>query len=245
MPVFFVERGAAQNGKVTITGQLARHLSGSLRLRSGEMIWLGEAGGPRYHVRITTADRNRLTAEIVSESLPPAVTAPRITLGLALIKSTPMDWAVQKATELGVAHMVPLITARSVVRPRPEGTNHQTSRWQSIALEAAQQSMGWEIPVVTAPASFDAWCATADRGECRLILWEDSSAKPLRHRLRGQPRPASVTVVIGPEGGFETREIALAVRNGFEAVSLGPRILRTETAVAAALAIVQYEWGDR
>ena len=244
MPVFFVEPGAIQRGTVSITGPLARHLSGSLRVRPGDMIWLGEAGGLRYHARITTADRDRLAAEVVAESPPPSTKVPRITLGLALVKNTHMDWAVQKATELGVARLVPLITARSVVRPRSGSTDHQTGRWQSIALEAAQQSMRWDIPVVAAPESFDAWCADADRKACRLLFWEDPCGAALRDRLRGRPQPDTIILAIGPEGGFEIGEIDLARRNGFEVVSLGPRILRTESAVVAALAVLQYEWGE-
>jgi 16S rRNA (uracil1498-N3)-methyltransferase len=155
-----------------------------------------------------------------------------------------MDWAVQKAAELGVARLVPLITARSIVRPKSGRTDHRSGRWQSIALEAAQQSMRWDVPVVAAPVAFDAWCADAALGACRWLLWEDPRGTPFRDRLRGKPRPDRVTLVIGPEGGFAADEIALAEQWEFEMVSLGSRILRTETAVVAALALVQYEWGD-
>jgi 16S rRNA (uracil1498-N3)-methyltransferase len=244
MPVFFIERNALQGNTVSITGPLARHLSGSLRVRPGEMIWLGETGGPRFHVRVTAAGRARLTALIISEQAPPPVQGPRITLGLALVKAVRMDWAIQKAAELGAARVVPLITTRSVIRSRSDRADHQTGRWQSIALEAAQQSMRWDVPVVTAPAPFASWCADAGRDECRLICWEGHGAKSLRSRLQGRPGPSAVTVAIGPEGGFESSEIDHAARNGFEAVSLGPRILRTDGAVAAVLAVLQYEWGD-
>lgn len=244
MPVFFVEPQAVRGETITIAGPLARHLCGSLRVKPGEMIWLGEDGGPRYHARLTAADRDRLTAHIVSTSSPPQEHSPRITLGLALVKGDRMDWAVQKAAELGVARLVPLITARSIVRPKSGRTDHQSGRWQSIALEAAQQSMRWDVPVVAAPVSFDAWCADVALGACRWLLWEDPRGTPFRDRLRGKPRPDQVTLVIGPEGGFTADEIALAGQRGFEMVSLGSRILRTETAVVAALALVQYEWGD-
>ena len=244
MPVFFVAPQAVRGETITIAGPLARHLCGSLRVKPGEMIWLGEDGGPRYHARLTAADRDRLTARVVSTSSPPQKHPPSIALGLALVKGDRMDWAVQKAAELGVARLVPLITARSIVRPKSGRTDHQSGRWQSIALEAAQQSMRWDVPVVAAPVSFDAWCADAALGACRWLLWEDPRGTPFRDRLRGKPRPDQVTLVIGPEGGFTADEIALAQQRGFEMVSLGSRILRTETAVVAALALVQYEWGD-
>jgi 16S rRNA (uracil1498-N3)-methyltransferase len=244
MPVFFIERRAIHGETVSITGPLARHLKGSLRIRPGETVWLGEAGGPRYHVAVTAADRDQLTGRILSQTSPPPLSGPRVTLGFALIKGEGMEWAIQKATELGVARLVPLITARTVVRPRSGRAGQQTRRWQSIALEAAQQSMRWDMPIVAEPVSFEAWCAASDKSACRLLLWEKPNGTLLRDRLRGQPRPEAVTLAIGPEGGFAPHEIEQATQNGFEAVSLGSRILRSESAVLAALALVQYEWGD-
>ncbi len=160
------------------------------------------------------------------------------------MKGDGMDWAIQKATELGAARLVPLITARTVVRPKAPRAGHQARRWQSIALEAAQQSMGWDVPEVTEPVSFAVWCAEPTSPACKLILWEKPGGLPLRDHLRGTARPDAVTLAVGPEGGFESGEIELAEQAGFDAVSLGPRILRSESAVLAALAIVQYEWGD-
>jgi 16S rRNA (uracil1498-N3)-methyltransferase len=244
MPVYFVEPDALQNGRVSIAGTLARHLNLSLRVRPGEMLWLGVPDGPRYRVHVTVSSPDRLEAEIVSESPFPPITTPQITLGLALINRSHMDWAVQKATELGVARLVPLLTARTVVRIRPDRADHQTERWQILAREAAQQSMRWNIPGISAPTSFTTWCAGTDLGACRLLFWEDPRATTFHDRLRGKSQPDRVTMVIGPEGGFEQDEVEGAVRSGFELVSLGPRILRTESAVLAALAVLQYEWGD-
>jgi 16S rRNA (uracil1498-N3)-methyltransferase len=244
MPVYFIERDAIRNGTVSITGPLARHLKGSLRVRPGETIWLGESGGPRYQVRITATHPDRLTGDILSESAPPPHAVPRLTVGLALIDRDHMEWAVQKATELGVARLVPLLTARTVVRPKAGRAKPLLTRWQRIALEAAQQSMRWSIPVVMEPLSFDTWCADPGQDGCRWLLWEKPGRTLLRNWLRGHPRPDSVTLAIGPEGGFDAREVDLAERHGFEVVSLGDPILRTESAVLAALAIVQYEWGN-
>jgi 16S rRNA (uracil1498-N3)-methyltransferase len=244
VPVYFIERDAIRNGTVSITGPLARHLKGSLRVRPGETIWLGESGGPRYQVRITATHPDRLTGDILSESAPPPHAVPRLTVGLALIDRDHMEWAVQKATEFGVARLVPLLTARTVVRPKAGRAKPLLTRWQRIALEAAQQSMRWSIPVVMEPLAFDTWCADPGQDGCRWLLWEKPGRTLLRNWLRGHPRPDSVTLAIGPEGGFDAREGDLAERHGFEVVSLGDPILRTESAVLAALAIVQYEWGN-
>src|SRR5439155_26625806 len=113
-----------------------------------------------------------------------------------------------------------------------------------IALEAAQQSMGWSIPTAVEPCAFNAWGADPGQHACRWLLWEAPGRTLLRSRLRGQPRPDSVTLAVGPEGGFDAGEVELAERHGFEVVSLGDHILRTESAILAALAIVQYEWGN-
>ncbi len=244
MPVFFIERGAIRDGTVSVTGPLARHLKGSLRIRPGETVWLGESGGPRYQVRITATDRDRLTGDILSETAPPLQACPRLTLGLALINRDHMEWAIQKATELGIARLVPLFTARTVVRPKAGGANRLLTRWQSIALEAAQQSMRWDVPTIMAPVPFDTWCAAPGQDARRWLLWEAPGYTLLRDRLRGQARPDTVTLAIGPEGGFDASEVELAERHGFEVISLGDRILRAESAVLATLAIMQYEWGN-
>ena len=242
MPVYFIEPGAIKDNCVTIAGPLAHHLTDSLRVQPGEEIWLAESGGPRYRSRVLCADPGRLTATILSRSeLPPAST-PHITLGLALVKKEHMDWAIQKATELGVARLVPLTTSRTVVRVRAERIPNRIVRWGAIAREAAQQSMCWKIPEVTEPQLFEIWCEH-EKSSCRLLLWENPQGRLLRESVRSRPSPATVAVAIGPEGGFDAEEVTKAQQRGFETVSFGSRILRTESAVLATLAIIQYEWG--
>jgi 16S rRNA (uracil1498-N3)-methyltransferase len=245
MPLFFIEHGAVDQDRVTISGPLGHHLVESLRLRVGEQIWLAEAGGPRYEARILATKPGKLTAQVLSVIPPPSSALPEITAGIALIKAEPMEWAIQKATELGVAGIVPLITRRTIIRPRDKRSAHRTRRWQSIALEAAQQSMRWDIPTVTDPVPFDQWCGAARvRQSWRLLLWENPQGHTLRQKLRTMTKPELIMLGVGPEGGFETEEIRYASENGFQPVSLGSRILRTETAVLAALAILQNEWGE-
>jgi 16S rRNA (uracil1498-N3)-methyltransferase len=104
--------------------------------------------------------------------------------------------------------------------------------------------MRWEIPEVTEPVSFASWCAQQTHADIRLLLWEDPQAAVLRGQLHDRPRPKIVVLAIGPEGGFDPDEVKTAHGNGFTIVSLGARILRTESAGLAALTILQYEWGD-
>src|SRR5437867_7596870 len=149
MPVFFIERDAIRDGTVSIAGPLARHLKGSLRVRPGETVWLGESGGPRYQVRITAASRDRLTGDILSEFAPPVRPGPRLTLGFAVIDRDHMEWAIQKATELGVARLVPLLTARTVARPAARRAHHLRTRWPRLALEAPPPVLRRAIPTGT------------------------------------------------------------------------------------------------
>jgi 16S rRNA (uracil1498-N3)-methyltransferase len=244
MPVFFIEPEAVQHDRIVVTGSLAHHLIESLRVQPGEELWLGISRGPRYRAHVLHAEPGRLTAKILFTSNPPTPSCPAITVGLGLIKNEHMDWAIQKATELGVTRLVPLTTTRSVIRMPPERIPHRTARWQTIAHEAAQQSMRWEIPEVTAPVSLEKWCERERKTACRLLLWENPQGRPLGESLRGKPCPESIAIGIGPEGGFDAQEVIQAEHYGFEKVSLGSRILRTESALLTALAIIQYEWGD-
>src|SRR5437588_3929586 len=154
MPVFFIEPEAIQGDGITLTGSLAHHLVESLRIQPGEELWLGHSGGLRFRARVIRADPGHLTAGIISSSKPPPVASPNSTLGLALIKSEHMDWAIQKATELGITRLVPLVTARTVIRLSPERIPNRTARWRAIAREPAQRSMLGELPEVTEPKPF-------------------------------------------------------------------------------------------
>ncbi len=244
MPVFFIEPEALQNDGIAVTGALAHHLIDSLRVQPGEELWLGLSRGPRFRIRVLRVEPGQLTARILFTSNPPIRALPLITIGLSLIKNEHMDWAIQKATELGVTRLVPLTTMRSVIRLPAERIPHRTDRWQTIAHEAAQQSMRWDIPEVTAPISLEEWCEQEHDTACRLLLWENPQGTPLRKSLRDKPNPGTLAVGVGPEGGFDAQEVTHAERYGFERVSMGPRILRTESAVLTVLAIIQYEWGD-
>jgi 16S rRNA (uracil1498-N3)-methyltransferase len=244
MPVFFIEPDTIRSNQITITGPLCNHLVASLRIKTGEKLWFAKPGGPRYQAQVTQAAGDSLRASIISELPCPAAPGLQITLGIALVKNEHLEWAIQKATELGVSRLVPLVTRRSVVRPPVGRTSNRLTRWQTVAREAAQQSMRWEIPEVTQPVPFASWCAQHAHADVRLLLWENPQAAVLRDQLHGRPRPRSVVLAIGPEGGFEAEEVSTAKQQGFEVVSLGPRILRTESAALAALSILQYEWGD-
>lgn len=242
MPAFFIDSRDIRGESVTLTGELLHHLRASLRVRINESLQLTDERRRRHHAIVTELTRERLTARIVASSEGPKRLHPAMILGQALLKADHMDWITQKATELGVDTIVPLVTRHSVVRPRQSRVDSQTARWQRIAREAAQQSEQWQIPAIQAPCEVSEFFARTT-ATVRLILVERAEGKV----LAGIPMPdepaASAVIAVGPEGGWHTEEIALAKVQGFEAITLGAAILRSETASLAALAVLQSRLG--
>jgi len=244
MPVYFIRSDQIVQHQVQLDKTLQHHLRNVLRLKVGETIRLVDEGPKCYEARVIASHPNPIALEIESETLPPSGTLPTIRLAVALLKKEKMDWLVQKATELGVSRLTPLISTRTVVRPDPKRTLHQHERWQKIALEAAQQSCRWHVPSIDAPLSLEAVLSEAPAEETfRFICSErhapDSCKAAIQERLSaGKP---DGTILIGPEGGWTTAELNQADAAGFHAISLGERVLRTETAALAILSILQYE----
>jgi 16S rRNA (uracil1498-N3)-methyltransferase len=244
MPTFFVGSEAIVPPTVRITGPLLRHLRQSLRLQPGETLSVTSEAGLRYRIEITEITEQALTGRILDTSSAPPPTGPSIILGQALLKGEKMDWVIQKATELGAAGIAPIVATHAVVKPRAERIDHQLTRWQRIALEAAQQSERWSIPAVDAPATIKELAARYAAASTKLLLAERSRGVSLAGV--GPPLYAQdmVLLVIGPEGGWEEEELRLAQEQGFALVTLGPRILRAETAAIAAISIVQSRFGQ-
>jgi 16S rRNA (uracil1498-N3)-methyltransferase len=229
-----------------------RHIAAVLRMKTGDALLLCDGQGAEYHVTIAEISKSAITTEIVSQKRR-EITAPRITLGQGLPKSDKMDWIVQKATELGVTSIVPLVTERTIVKIRDE--EKRISRWQKICREAAMQSNRPDIPQIEQVRSFRDFIFSLDpgprpltpgspvpeAGTLLLIPWEESSA-PIKDVLKQHAGARHIIVLIGPEGGFSSNEASMAREKGFHAVSLGPNILRTETAAVAVLSMIGYEY---
>lgn len=154
-----------------------------------------------------------------------------------------MDWAIQKATELGVAALVPVVSDRVIARPRIERLGSQQQRWQRIAFEAAQQAERWDVPEVHAPTDLVAWLRS-EPGTIKLILSERSDGGSFDTVSWPTCADSRILLLIGPEGGWSAAEQEVAHASGFTSVSLGARILRAETAAVAALAIIQSRLGE-
>lgn len=241
MPVFFLPPDLITPPTVTITGELLTHVRDSLRVRIGDQLLIGDGQGRRYYTEVTAVTKQTVTGRIIKSLLEPPPKAPSLILGQALLKGEKMDWVIQKATELGVGTIIPLQSRHSIVQPRADRIEAQTARWQRIALEAAQQSEQWRVPTVTSPLRVQQYASEASPQSLRLILTErrETSANLTGIALPTSPQH-TITVLVGPEGGWTREEMAEVEKVGFVPITLGPRILRAETAAITAIVILQH-----
>jgi 16S rRNA (uracil1498-N3)-methyltransferase len=227
----------------TISGELYRHLVTVLRLGVGTEIILADGRGRELLATIREIGKESLQAEINADQ---ATVEPgrglAITLYQGLPKGEKVDLILQKATELGVAQIVLFAAARSVPRLDGARLDSRLSRWQRIVHEAARQAGRATIPVVTYAGSL-AEALQRQEHSVKLMLWEAEQEQHLKASL-GPLAPDSLAFIVGPEGGITDAEANAASQAGYLPVTLGKRILRTETASLALLAIVQYHWGD-
>ncbi|MBC8412703.1 MAG: 16S rRNA (uracil(1498)-N(3))-methyltransferase [Nitrospira sp.] len=227
--------------QLTITGENAKHLALVLRIKANDLITVFDGQGSRYECRITSAHKKEVLAEIITRA-PYSVESPlNITLAQGIARGEKMDLIIQKATELGVNRIVPLITQHTQVRQ-----THKIDRWKKIAQAASQQSAREQIPLIEDPVELNAFTnANAKRDSTlSLILYESHDRRNLKDTLRNRKDIDSIIILVGPEGGFSQEEVSSASEADYIPVSLGPRILRTETAPLAAISIIQYELGD-
>ena len=239
MPTFFVDPDAITPPTIRITGDLLHHLRDSLRIHPGDFLALSDGSGTRYRIEVTHVSSQAIDGCITDrQSEPPQKTSP-IVLGQALIKGDKMDWIIQKATELGIATLVPIHSTHSVIKPNPERLEHQRSRWARIARDAAQQSERWTIPAIADPVGLEEICREYASTSLKGILMERSSGPSLAGISLPLDRQHPIVLLVGPEGGWAPDEQRLAQERGFLPLTLGPRILRAETAAIAALSILQ------
>jgi 16S rRNA (uracil1498-N3)-methyltransferase len=226
-----------QGSPLVIDGPTARYVSTVLRLRKGDELRLFDGSGRQLRARLISSGPRRILLEPLSEEpAPPAESPLRVRLLQGLLKADKMALLLQKATELGVAEFQPLVTQRSV--PRAMGAE-KLRRLRRIAQEAARQCGRAVLPQVYGPISLQE-CLRGHQGP-GVLFWEQGGQ---RLGQLSVPAGGSLSLLIGPEGGLTSEEVAQARARGFQVATLGPRILRAETAALAALALVQHRWGD-
>lgn len=237
---FLVEPERLAGDVVTIGGEDARHIATVLRLTAGATITV-TCDGRRYDCRVTSTTADRVTADVVKEIVTPPDPTPPLTLLQGIPKGKKMDDIVRMVTEAGVATVIPLITRWTEVKLDGETLLNKTHRWRAVAHAADKQSGSLARTTVTEPVKL-AEAGRIARSELKLVFWEEK-APSLKACLSLLPSPpASIALLIGPEGGLAADEVETLQGQGFLPVSLGPKILRTETAGLTAVAALRYHF---
>jgi 16S rRNA (uracil1498-N3)-methyltransferase len=222
-----------------LDGTAANHVARVLRLRAGDALILFDNAGGEYAATVVALARDTVRVA-VGEYLPTNRESPlRVTLAQGISRGERMDVVVQKATELGVWRIVPLLTERAVVRLNEEQAANRLRHWRAIAIAACEQCGRNHVPEIIAPMALQKFLVSDLPDGLRLLLNPDGGLK-----ARHLPASSAATLLIGPEGGLSEAERTAARAAQFQGLALGPRILRTETAALAALAIIQQQLGD-
>lgn len=245
---FFVDSQYISDDTVAISGSDARHIARVLRLQPGDCIRVVDSAGRELEVELKQVSHTRTVGTIgsVTERVS-AIPGVSVTLVQSIPKGDKMDFIVQKCTELGVTRFMPVTTSRSLSKPDEESCGRKGERWRRIAAEAAKQCGMGKSPEVCDVVSLQrALSVLVDEGTTILFPWELETDRGLRASFDGGLAHCDgrLATVIGPEGGFSQDEVEFALELGVVTVSLGKRILRTETAGMAVAAVLMYELGE-
>ena len=238
---FFAEPGNIGEKEIVITGADVNHIRNVLRMRTDEEVLIADGQGAEYRCKLIELNENEVRAQILWKLDGNAELVSAITLFQGLPKSDKMDLIVQKCVELGVDRIVPVSTKRAVVKLDAKKEQTRLKRWNTISESAAKQSGRGVIPEVSGVMSFGKALEEAKKLDVLLIPYERAEHMAETRRVMGSIQPGqSVGIFIGPEGGFEESEVEEAVAAGAQAITLGKRILRTETAGLAVMAMLGY-----
>ena len=240
MSRFFVSPEAVKGNSIIIGGREAHHILDVLRLKRSDQVVVFDGTGREYTGVISNISSNALTVEITKTRLPPRIASPEITLVQALPKKEKMDYIVEKSTELGVHSIVPVLTARTIPDWDEQKRRAQAERWRKIATEAAKQCGRADIPEVATVMPFAAAIKNFAVFSMRLIAILNEETLSIKEAI-GDFKSGKIVIAIGPEGDWTAEEFMAAREAGFKAISLGPRVLKSDTAGLALLSILNYE----
>lgn len=241
IPRIYTQQNLTPNTTVSLEPQASHHLSKVLRMQVDQQLLLFNGNGNEYPALIQSISKKSIGVSITScvEQEKCAKESPlAIHLGISISKGDRMDWVIQKTTELGVTEITPLFAERSTVKLKAERLDKKTQHWQHIAISACEQCGRTRVPLINHAENISTWI-NAVEAEKKWVLHHRNN-----ERLDPQQSLSSASLLIGPEGGLSDIEIKLAEENGFSSLSLGPRVLRTETAPLVALTLLQSIWGD-
>jgi len=243
---FFVPVESLQGKKVVMAGQQAQQIRNVLRIRNGEHITVLDKQGWEYEVVLTAVRRTEVTGQVVERRRAMGEPDTQITLYQSLLKREKFEWVLQKCTEVGVRRFVPVITERSLIRGLDATKADKIDRWRRIITEAAEQSGRGLIPELSRAISLEKAIGNLAGFGCCLIASRQTEGSGVRSALRRSDKGASTTIalLIGPEGGFTEEEVKRSQATGIVPISLGRRILRTETAAVVAASLILYELNE-
>ena len=226
---------------MTLGSEQARYLGRVLRLRVGDDLLVFDGEGSEFQATITKMDKTSITVRVGEKTHTSAESPLRVHLVQGISRGERMDFIVQKATELGVKRITPVLAEFGVVKLDADRAAKRREHWHRVAISACEQCGRARVPLIDAPIRLKTWFGSRPQQVDSDIILKPGASTPLR-RI-GSP-VTKICLLIGPEGGFSRTEYEDAEVAGFQAVSLGPRVLRTETAATASIAILQSEWGD-
>jgi 16S rRNA (uracil1498-N3)-methyltransferase len=220
-----------------LEGDEAKHLSQVLRIQPGAAVTVFDGLGNHAQARVLSVSKQRVDLMLeLAESVPTSL--PDITLAQAIPKGKNMDWIVQKAVELGVSRIQPLVTRHTIVSPGGD----KAEKWRRTALEACKQCGQFTIPIIEDPLPFTEWLANRPSADLEVIASLADNPRNFRETLKSHPDLESITLAIGPEGDFSPEEMAAALTAGFVPVTLGDLVLRVETATMFCLSAIRFHY---
>ena len=235
----FVDEPLSAGQGCSLQGSAANHIMRVLRSREGDLLTLFDGRGGEYGARIVGFRKDSVQVEVQEHRDVERESSLDLTLAQGISRGERMDWVMQKATEIGVTRVIPVITERTMVKLDERQSERKIEHWRGIVIAACEQSGRNRVPDVAAPTAYYDVIRTLDPSATRVLL---SPLGTLRARDLAQPK--HIAMLIGPEGGLSDNEQEAAIAAGFQQVRMGPRILRTETAAIAALAAFQHDFGD-
>jgi 16S rRNA (uracil1498-N3)-methyltransferase len=244
MQRYFVPVDQIQERTIMVIGEDAKHIARVMRMREGDELTCCDGQGRSWLVRLVELETDRVVGTILrelDENVEPTV---KLTLAQSLPKGDKMDLIVQKGTEVGITVFQPLETARTIVEYDAKKQAKRRERWQRIAKEAAEQAHRTFIPEIRTSQSLGFWLSSIQEYDLVLMPYEGEEQRGIREVLTRFPQVTTIAIVIGPEGGFDKEEVERAKAAGVQTVSLGPRILRTETAGLVTASAILYHYGE-
>lgn len=237
IPRIFINQPLGEHQHVDLPRDTSHYLSRVLRLSVDAELRIFNGQGGEYQARISEASKNSVSLAVGGFNATDNSSPLHIHLGISISKGDRMDFVVQKATELGVSEISLLISERTEVKLKGDRIEKRIDHWQKVAISACEQCGCNRVPIIHPPVNLRDWVRNCQE-PVKLVM------QPGTSKTFEQEKPGSVALLVGPEGGFSDQEIETANQAGFGSITLGPRILRTETAPLVAISLLQHHWGD-